>query len=37
VGIGVRVRGQVRFDTSEQLIEQMQRDVEAVRVSAAAL
>jgi FAD synthase len=35
--VGARVRGQVRFDNSEQLIEQMQRDVEAVRASAAAL
>jgi FAD synthase len=36
VGIGPVVRGQVRFETSEQLIEQMRRDVEAVRASAAA-
>lgn len=37
LGIGRRVRGQVRFETSEQLIEQMHRDVEAVRVSAPAV
>jgi FAD synthase len=31
VGIGAWVRGQVRFESSQQLIEQMHRDVEAVR------
>jgi riboflavin kinase/FMN adenylyltransferase len=34
VGVGGRVRGQVRFESSEQLIEQMHRDVEAVRAAA---
>ena len=37
LGVGAQVRGQVRFETSEQLIEQMQRDVEAVRASSAGL
>lgn len=33
VGIGRCVRGQVRFDNSEELIEQMYKDVLAVRAS----
>ena len=36
VGVGMRVRGQTRFDTSEQLIEQMHQDVEAVRAASSA-
>lgn len=34
VGVGRRVRGQLRFDGSEPLIEQMHKDVEAVRVAS---
>jgi len=37
LGIGRRVRGQVRFETSEQLIEQMRRDLAAVRAAAPAI
>lgn len=36
VGVGARVRGQARFEGSEELIEQMGRDVEAVRAATAA-
>jgi riboflavin kinase/FMN adenylyltransferase len=36
VGVGAKVRGQVRFETSDELIEQMRRDVEAVRAVTAA-
>lgn len=36
VGFGARVRGQVRFDNSEELVEQMQRDVAAVRAAPEA-
>jgi riboflavin kinase/FMN adenylyltransferase len=34
VGVGTLVRGQARFDDSQQLIEQMHRDVDAVRAAA---
>ncbi len=34
VMVGVRVRGQARFATSEELVEQMRRDVDAVRSAA---
>ena len=37
VGVGARVRGQARFSGSEELIEQMQRDVEAVRAVASGM
>jgi len=35
VGVGSRVRVQLRFDTSDELIDQMRRDVEAVRAAAS--
>jgi riboflavin kinase/FMN adenylyltransferase len=36
VGIGRQVRAQTRFETSEELIEQMHDDVAAVRAAASA-
>jgi riboflavin kinase / FMN adenylyltransferase len=36
LGVGHIVRGQGRFDDSQQLIEQMHRDVEAVRAAVAS-
>jgi riboflavin kinase/FMN adenylyltransferase len=36
VRVGERVRGQMRFDSTEELVEQMGRDVEAVRSLAGA-
>jgi riboflavin kinase / FMN adenylyltransferase len=36
VGVGRRVRGQVRFESSEQLVDQMRRDVEAVRATTSS-
>lgn len=35
LGIGAKVRGQERFSSSEELIEQMRRDVEEIRQLAA--
>lgn len=35
VGMGERVRGQVRFASSEELVSQMERDVDAVRALSA--
>ncbi len=36
IGVGEAVRGQERFSSNEELIDQMRRDVEAVRVAAAS-
>jgi riboflavin kinase/FMN adenylyltransferase len=37
VEVGERVRGQLRFSSTEQLVEQMSRDVEAVRAAIVSV